>query len=108
MRVPCGGRTLLFKTRKGRQVDIGELGKAYNACFRNNHGVAYVLPDIAEFCHAQEPLPRVGDLYTLGIAAGLLDVFCHFRELLELDEAELVDLYKGRSIPVRPNTEPER
>ena len=97
-----------FFSRKGRQVDIGELGKAYNACFRNNYGVAHVLPDVAEFCSAGEPYPRHGDPYVMGIAAGRLDVWLHIKELLDLDEAELIDLYKGRSIPARPNTEPER
>ncbi len=92
---------MLFLSRLGRQYHIEELRKWYITTFRCPAG-AVILPDIAEFCHANEPMPREGDLFKLGIAAGRLDVWLHIKEFLDLDDDELIEVYKGRSIFTRP------
>ena len=95
---------MLFKSRRGRQYHIEELRKWYEVTFRCPAG-AVVLPDLAEFCHANEPLSRDGDLYHLGIAAGRLDVWLRIKEFLDLTDAEIIDVNKGRSIYTRPSQE---
>ena len=82
----------LFRNRVGVDVDLNELRHAYRRV------AARVWSDLAVYCYANDPAPRDGDLYKLGLAAGRRDVWLHINEFLTLKEEEVVDLYKGRSI----------
>lgn len=81
----------------GRWYSLGETQQAFNQALRTPRAAAFVVPELAEFCAAGRPFPRDGDLYKLGIAAGRMDVWLHIREMLDLTEDELADVYRGRS-----------
>jgi hypothetical protein len=88
-----------FRSRLGRLFTVAETKQAYTMVFRTIPGERFVLPDLAEFCHAYEPSPKENDLFVQGRAAGRRDVWLHIREPLELTEEELSALLRGRSLP---------
>ena len=90
----------VFFGRLGRKFTVGDLKKAFCTTLRSPAGERYVLPDLAEFCKAYEPAPRVDSLFVQGRAAGRRDVWLHISELLNLTEEELVALTTGRSIKI--------
>lgn len=91
-----------FLSRLGWLNDTTALKRAYSLCFRSASGISTVVPDVAEFCHATEPVPvGLSDPFTLGRYEGRRDVWLHFREMLDLSDDELADLYRKRSIESR-------
>lgn len=90
-----------FRSRLGRLFTVAEVKQAYSMVFRTIAGERFVLPDLAEFCHAYDPAPREGDLFLQGRAAGRRDVWLHIREPLDLTEEELSAMLRGRSLPKR-------
>ena len=92
-----------FISRLGRLFTIGEISRAYNTTFRSVSGHNFILPDLAEFCYAAEPAPKLGDSFIQGRAAGRRDVWLHIAEYLHLTEEELFALYRGRSIKQEEN-----
>lgn len=68
--------------------------------------IEHVLPDVAEFCHVNEPAPRESDLFVQGRAAGRLDVWLHMQEYLHLTDEEIYALRRGQSV-YRPGMENE-
>jgi len=90
----------LFKNRFGRDIDLAELRHAYRAVFNTEQATKRVLPDLAVFCHANEPAPPQGDLFLQGRAAGRRDLWLHLNEFLHLTEEDLTDLYRGRAIKI--------
>lgn len=87
-----------WRSRLGRLFTVGEMARAYRLTFRSPPGTNYVLPDLAEFCHAAEPAPVKGDPYQLGRWAGRQDVWLRIQRHLNLTEEELFAVYAGKSI----------
>ena len=88
-------------SRLGGTYDVSEIRQAYQIVFRNAAAERLVLPDLAEFCHANEPAPRMNDMFAQGRAAGRRDVWLRVQEHLQLNEADLFALYKWRALPHR-------
>ncbi len=88
-------------SRLGGSYDVSEIRQAYQIVFRDAAAERVVLPDLAEFCYANEPAPRVSDLFLQGRAAGRRDVWLRLQEHLQLNEEDLFALYKWRSLPHR-------
>jgi hypothetical protein len=86
-----------FFSRYGHVYTASDMSRAYKTIFRTQLGLDYVLPDLAEFCHANDPAPRDSDLWLQGRAAGRRDVWLRVQEHLGLSEEQLQDLYVGRS-----------
>lgn len=85
-----------FVSRLGRRLTVRQLRSAYNLTFRTPSGTNYVLPDLSEFCHAQEPAPRDDSLFAQGRAAGRRDVWLRIQEHIHLTDEELVAVYAHR------------
>jgi hypothetical protein len=81
-----------FLSRLGHDVDIPALKRAY---LRMPDEVRV---DLAEFCHAAEPVPMDSNLFSLGRAAGRRDVWLRIAQFLNLSDAELFDLWRGQSV----------
>jgi len=90
-----------FYSRLGRQFTVEQLQEAYRVAFRNGYGEHQVLPDLAEFCRANEPAPHENELFVQGRAAGRRDVWLHIAEILGLTANELAAAYRGRAFPVQ-------
>jgi site-specific recombinase len=88
----------LFRSRWGRQTDVARFKQAYQVFRQNNDVREFVLPDLAEFCHAIEPAPPISDLFVQGRAAGRRDVWLRLQENINLTEPELYALWQARSI----------
>lgn len=91
---------LPFITRWGRRVDIPEEREAYRQVFRNGVASKYVLPDLAEFCHANEAIATEANLsaFDLGRWHGRNEVWLRIQEELNLTAQELYDIRRGHSI----------
>jgi hypothetical protein len=72
--------------------------RAYNLALRTPMAERFILPDLNEFCHANEPAPKGGDPFLQGRMAGRRDVWLHVSEWLHLTEEEQFALYQWRSI----------
>ena len=87
-----------FWSRMGWLFTPSRLRTAYRATFRNPDAHDYVLPDLAEFCHATEPAPPTNELFSQGRFAGRRDVWLHIREYLDLNDEQLAALLRQRSV----------
>lgn len=97
-----------FLSRLGWVTDLPTLRRAYVNLFRSPTGAEQVLPDLAEFCHANDPLPLGADERTAFRYEGRRDVWLHIREYLDLSDDELADIWKKRSILSESMKEPNR
>lgn len=86
-----------FFGRYGRQFSPEDVSRAYKTLFTSQLGLDHVLPDLAEFCKAAEPAPRISDLFVQGRAAGQRDVFLHIQEMVQLTDEQVRDLYISRA-----------
>src|SRR5579859_3286122 len=76
-------RITMFLSRLGRKIEVPVVRQAFNQTFRNPHASLHVLPDIAEFCHANEPVPDGwSDPFMLGRWSGRQDVWLHIQQYL--------------------------
>ena len=82
-----------FFGRFGRPVSPTDLSRAYKQLFTSQLALNHVLPDLAEFCKAAEPAPRISDLFVQGRAAGQRDVFLHIQEMVALSDDQVHALY---------------
>lgn len=90
-----------FFGRWGRQYTAPDMSRAYRGLFQSQLGNDFVLPDLAEFCHAGEPSPEVSDLFIQGRAAGRRDVWLRIQNHLNMSEAQIQDLYMRATKEVR-------
>lgn len=65
--------------------------------FLSSDGKAIVIPDLAEFCHANEPVPIGASTETLWRAEGRRDVWLRIRQMLDMSDDELAELFRSRS-----------
>ncbi len=92
-----------FLSRLGRLFDLGQTRKAYRMALLSPAAGAFILPDLAEFCGANDPAPPAPDLFMQGRHAGRRDVWLHIQEFLHLTDEELMALYQGRAVVRREN-----
>jgi len=83
-------------TRLGRLLNPRLLIRGYKLTFGSPVARQHVLPDLAEFCGANDPAPRNDDLFMQGRAAGRRDVWLRIQNFLHLTDDELMALYAGR------------
>lgn len=83
-------------SRLGRRFTTRDLQRAYQLTFMTPSGKNFVLPDLCEFCHGQEPAPRNADMFEQGRAAGRRDVWLRINEHIHLTQEELVAVYAHR------------
>lgn len=84
-----------------------EILRAYQMTLRSPLGAEYVLPDLANVCHALERAPNVSDLWVQGRFAGWQDIWLHIQSHIRLTEEEMtaVKMGRGRAI-LRPGDFP--
>lgn len=90
---------IFVPSRWGRKQTLQQRIIGYVQTFRSPPGIAYVLPDLAEYCRAaEEVVPAdVTDPYTIGIYIGRHQVWRRINDHLHLDEEEMYALAKGRA-----------
>jgi hypothetical protein len=86
-----------FVSRLGRRFAAQDAGREFRQALLSPVGER-VLRAIGEECRADQPAPRVSDLFVQGRAAGRRDVWLFIQNHLHLDEAQLHALWAGRSI----------
>lgn len=89
-----------FLTRLGRRVKLDALAKGYRIAF-SAPGTDLVLPDLAEFCGANDPAPKTPDLFMQGRAAGRRDVWLRLQQFLNLSDRDLMNLMVGQQVQPR-------
>lgn len=87
-------------TRFGRRVKFEDLRKAYKTAF-STIGTELVLPDLAEFCGANDPAPKTPDLFMQGRAAGRRDVWLRLQNFLHLSDRDHMELLAGHQVQPR-------
>lgn len=87
-----------FLTRLGRPIQWPNLVRAYRACLNSPAATEHILPDLAEFCGASDPAPKIPDLFMQGRHAGRRDVWLRIQGFLHLSDADLMALHTGRPI----------
>lgn len=96
---------LEFLSRLGRRTRLDHLRRAYLLALRSPVAVEHILPDLAEFCGANDPAPKADNLFMQGRAAGRRDVWLRIQNFLHLNDEELMALYAGRPTTRRENVE---
>ena len=87
-----------FVTRLGRRFQVDRLARAYRVCLLSPAACEYIIPDLAEYCGANDPAPKDGDMFMQGRAAGRRDVWLRLQSFLHLTDEELVALLAGRAV----------
>lgn len=90
-----------FFGRFGRRFTAPDLSRAFKEVFQSQLGLDFVLPAIAEYCHAAERSPEISDMYLQGRAAGKRDVWLFIQEHIKLPEAQIYELYVKSAKEIR-------
>lgn len=78
--------------RLGHWFYLGDRKRAFQMVFRSPAGALHVLPELAEFCRANEPAPSNTDSFAQGRAAGRRDVWLLISQWTQLTEEEQFSL----------------
>lgn len=84
-----------IRTRWGRAFSFRERGWAFKRFAKTPDAMYYILPDLAEFTGAGDPLPFAGGPVSLERMAGRRDVWLRITHQINLTEGELYALLRG-------------
>lgn len=87
-----------FLSKRGRKFTASDVRDAFRTVFRNPLSSESVLPDIADFCHVNDPVDTGLSEFELGRWIGRQDVWLHIQDYTHLTTEEIYDLLRGKAV----------